>query len=399
MRRRAFVKGAGAVTIAFIGGAVWRAYDAGVFSVGEGPAYEPWKHWRAEARDGPLALVRAAILASNPFNTQPWLFRVTDSWIEVYADNRRNTGAFDPYLRELRIGIGCAIENLMLAAPANGYRATLVLNSGTLERAAVRPARDLVARVELTTGPREVTELYAAIPRRHTNRNPFDAARPLPAGFADALRRLADDQPDVAVQLFSSSADKTRFVEICTQSVLDGLGDVDAREGTARWERDWKSLQVQHDGSSIDDAGLPPLTAAAMKVLPSRIIQLFQPRQTTDITKLIKTGYTDLLATGQLFGLIAVRDVYDQEQSIRAGRVWQRSHLLATARGLAARPANQPVQLVDRERSHARPPREAEILTTLTHDAAWKPTFMFFMGYPTRPANASARRGVGEVVI
>lgn len=50
------------MTIAVVGGAVWRAYDTGVFSVGEGPAYEPWKDWRTESHDGPLALVRAAIL-------------------------------------------------------------------------------------------------------------------------------------------------------------------------------------------------------------------------------------------------------------------------------------------------------------------------------------------------
>jgi hypothetical protein len=46
MQRRSFLKGAGAVTVVVVGGGVWRAYDQGVFSVGEGPAYEPWKDWR-----------------------------------------------------------------------------------------------------------------------------------------------------------------------------------------------------------------------------------------------------------------------------------------------------------------------------------------------------------------
>jgi len=59
VRRRAFLKGAGVVTVAVLGGGVWRAYDEGVFSVGEGPAYEPWKNWRNTANEGPLVLVRA----------------------------------------------------------------------------------------------------------------------------------------------------------------------------------------------------------------------------------------------------------------------------------------------------------------------------------------------------
>jgi hypothetical protein len=45
VKRRSFLQGAGVVTVVVVGG-VWRAYDQGVFSVGEGPAYEPWKTWR-----------------------------------------------------------------------------------------------------------------------------------------------------------------------------------------------------------------------------------------------------------------------------------------------------------------------------------------------------------------
>ena len=48
--RRNFLKGMGVVTIVVAGGVVWRAADSGVFSAGQGPAYEPWLNWR-EAGD------------------------------------------------------------------------------------------------------------------------------------------------------------------------------------------------------------------------------------------------------------------------------------------------------------------------------------------------------------
>jgi nitroreductase len=75
---------------------------------------------RKDSNGGALALVRAAILAASPHNTQPWLFKVTNSSIELYIDTNRNVGALDPYLREEHIGMGCALKNLMLAAAARG---------------------------------------------------------------------------------------------------------------------------------------------------------------------------------------------------------------------------------------------------------------------------------------
>jgi len=101
VRRRSFLKGAEVVTVVVVGGGVWRAYDQGVFSVGEGPAYEPWTDWLNTAPNALLALLRAAILAASPHNTQPSLFKVTNSSIELHIDTQRDFGALDPYLRSI----------------------------------------------------------------------------------------------------------------------------------------------------------------------------------------------------------------------------------------------------------------------------------------------------------
>jgi hypothetical protein len=137
----------------------------------------------------PLALVRAAILAASPHNTQPWLFKVTNSSIELYIDTKRNVGALDPYLREEHIGMGCALENLMLAAAANGYQATVTLSSRKAWADSRRAGRNLLARVDLAAGKREESELYDAIPRRHTNRSAYLPQKPIPPEFIDTLSR------------------------------------------------------------------------------------------------------------------------------------------------------------------------------------------------------------------
>ena len=203
MQRRTFLKGAGAVTILVAGGGVWRAFDQGVFGTGAGPAYEPWVNWRREPSDGLLALVRAAILAASPHNTQPWLFKVADGSIELYLDVRRNLGALDPFLREAHLGMGCALENLMLAAQAKGTAFRLTLAQGKLGPIPAGPEPLLVARVEISACIQEFNELYEAIPRRHTNRAAFLPHEPIPSPFLDTLGHLAGDEPDIRIFLFT----------------------------------------------------------------------------------------------------------------------------------------------------------------------------------------------------
>jgi len=99
-----------------------------------------------------------------------------------------------------------------------------------------------------------------------------------------------------------------------------------------------------------------------------------------------------------MFGLIAVRDRYDPQQSLGAGRIWQRAHLYATAHGVAGRPANEAVKMVDHERSTGQEARHAGPLAELIGDTAWEPTFMFYMGYAVRTGPASPRRPVELVV-
>jgi len=393
MKRRAFLRTTGVLTIAVVGGGVWRAWDQGVFSTAQGPAYQPWKDWRSEATEGPLALVRAAILAASPHNTQPWLFKVSNPAIELHIDTRRNVGALDPYLREEHIGMGCAQENLLLAAAANGYAATVTTIPGKLAPIPTEPKPRLVARVDLTPGKREENELYQAIPRRHTNRSPYDPNRPIPAEFVDALSRLPGDDQDVKVFLFTGEAQRKKIVAASSTANAEIYSDAAVQAGSGQWVRThWSDVQKYRDGLTIDAFGLPPVATAVAKMMTDRQLAWAAAHSETN-------GYSNLMLSAPLIGFIAVRDRYDQEQCLRAGRIWQRAHLLATARGLAGRPCNELVEMVDHERAVGRPATRLAILNEITGDAAWQPTFVFYMGYASWPAHASPRRPVQAVSI
>jgi len=387
MRRRSFLKGAGVLTVAVVGGGVWRAWDQGVFSTGYGPAYEPWKDWR-NAKGSPLALVSAAILAASPHNTQPWLFRVSDSSIELHIDKSRNVGALDPYLREEHIGMGCALENLLLAAPANGYAATATLLPGQLAPIPAEPKPQLLARIALTPGKREADELYNAIPLRHTNRGRYDSRKPLPPDFVDALSHLPDGDADVKLFLYTDEADRKNIAKVSSAANKEIYSDPNVQAGSERWVRlQWSQVQRYRDGLTIDAFGLPPIATGIVKTLPQRMLGWLGSRSQKDT-------YSGLMLSAPLIGFIAVRDRYDQQQCLLAGRTWQRAHLFATSKGIAARPCNEAVEMVDHERALGRPASRAALLNEITGDPTWQPTFVFYMGYPTLTAHASPRRPV-----
>jgi len=377
--------------LALVGAGGWWAHRQGVFSVAAGPAYEPWLSWRADA--GSLALVRAGILAANPHNTQPWLFKVADRRIEIYADTARNLGTFDPYLREMHIGLGCAVQNMVLVAAAHGQAANVTVVEGTLEPIPRTPQRNLVATVELSPGPERRDELYDAIPHRHTNRAPYDPARPVAAELLQLLRSQAGEGSTLKLLLFSAEPERKQLGDLMVSATERIIADTAMVDDSERWFRmRWADVQQYRDGPTLDTAGLPPLVAALAKIAPA-------PSAETNHRFWLDATREKQVPSAPVLGLIAVEQLYDRAQAIGAGRAWQRMHLFATAHGLAMQPINQPVELVDRERQLAREPVAAGALASLVGDPAWKPTFAFRLGFPTRDAPPSPRRPVSDVVI
>ncbi len=390
MERREFLKAGGASTALSFGGGSWYADRRGVFSVGAGPAYVPWKDWLSGT--GALALVRAALLAASPHNTQPWRFKVEDASIELHLDRQRNVGALDPFLREEHIGMGCALENLVLAAPANGYAATAALAAAKLQTISEGPQSELVARVDLAPCEPHESELYRAIPHRHTNRSLYDNQKPLPSGVVEDLRRLAEDEDDVRLFLFTDAASRKRIVEISFHANTRLYSDPRVEAASYRWIRlRWDEVQQYRDGLTVDALGLPPVTSAIAKMLPAPVLAGL-------ISRGQKEGYAERMLAAPLIGMIAVRDRYERTQCLRAGRLWQRTHLFATHRGFAGRPGNEAMELVDYERALDRPAACLAQLSEITGDRSWEPTFVFLLGYATESAHASPRRPVQTVL-
>ena len=386
MSRRVFLKrlgtGAGAVTVVVSGGVAWRVMDQGVLTPGTGPAYEAWR--ASLTGDGPLSLVRAAILAANAHDTQPWAFRIAADRIDLFADRMRTIGTVDPVGRELEISLGCALENLLVAAPANGYGAALTLLPESSDP-------DHVARVELSATPAAGSPSFEAIPRRHTDRSGYDTTKAVKRIVLDDLARLADD-PAVSLVWLDAAPVKERFGQLTVQATEALIADPDqSRDDFAWYRQDWAEIQRRKDGITVDTAALPEPMRLFVRMLPA------SDRST------LQQGWVDAtrdrhVATAAAFGLIAVADGTDPAQRIAAGRLLQRVHLAATISGLALQPLNQVFERIDRETSAGLEPTFGTAVAQLSPPEAQIVT-AFRIGHPISTPHLSPRRPAEDVLI
>jgi nitroreductase len=386
MNRRRFlgIVGLGVGTLAFAGagGLTWRAVDGGVFATGTGPAYAAWDQLGPSGQ-GSLGMVRAGVLAANAHNAQPWHFRVATDRIDLFADTSRSLGTMDPLGREMHISLGCALENLALAGPANGKAPTVTLWPDLADRTHI-------ARVDLVPTRPSASALFAAIPNRHTNRAAYDTARPVTQRQLDTFGDLIN-VPEIELVWFTKAGDMRAFGDLTMRATEAIIADPRQAADDFAWYRtDWQEIQARKDGITIDPSGESLLIRDLAKVLPVS-------RKQNNDGWLSGTRGTQI-PTAAAFGALIVRDPLDPIQRLCVGRIWQRMHLSATAQGLGMQPMCQVLERIDREQSAG---LQTDCTTAM---AAMLPArrhavMTFRIGYPTTDALRSPRRPAMEVTV
>ena len=377
-------KGTAAVAVVGAGALGWRVLQTGVPG-SRGAPFEPWTAFADLPANDPLSLVGAAILASNPHNTQPWMFSVGPTQIDLHAVPERHLGAMDPFTREMWLGLGCAVENMVQAAAGKGFAIeslTAAPNAGADHHAARLMLRPMA------TAP---SHLHEAIIKRRTNRADYLPDAALPRALLEALASAAaPSKADARLLLLparsalgqafaAGTLDATRWI------TRDPTMDADSHH----WYRATpRAVAAHRDGVSLPTAGLPPLITTLGQLMP-------EPDSEKTAGYWIASTQRQL-ASAPWFGVIAVRDLYDRRQQIEAGRLWQRLHLELAHAGLAAHPLNQMPEVVDRERQLGQPAAMARTLARFA-EPGWSPTFAFRFGQGSTDVPNSPRRPLADV--
>lgn len=175
-------------------------------------------------------LVRYAVLAPSSHNTQPWKFRISADRLDLFMDQERWLKVADDDQRELHISIGCALENLLVAAEhfGLGHQTDYLPDPKNPMHAAT--VRFGVKRQRSTE---RAADLLPMMVVRHTNHGEYDG-RPIPAAVLDRLQGCCVEQ-GIAVFLTPDESIKQKVDELVVRADAVEFADPAFREELGHW--------------------------------------------------------------------------------------------------------------------------------------------------------------------
>jgi hypothetical protein len=268
-------------------------------------------------------LIRCATLAASSHNTQPWTFEVGPDAIAIVADLTRRCPVVDPDDAHLYKSLGCAAENLVQAAQAQGL--TTEVRFDATRHAVVVDLQPGVAAVS--------SELFDAIGERQCTRLAFDGT---PVDLDDVAKlEVAGTGPGVRTVAITDRAAVGAFGDLVAQGNGIQLTDRRFRRELLSWIRFNPAAALRSgDGLAGRCTGNPSLPTWLGKLLSPVVI-----RAGTQVER-------DTEHIGSSAGIAVVITEGDDEPAwVEAGRAYERLALQAALLDIRTAFVNQPIEV------------------------------------------------------
>jgi hypothetical protein len=284
-------------------------------------------HLAARAQNADfIKLVEYATKAPSGHNTQPWVFRISTSEIEIHPDFSKSLPVADASHRELFISLGCAATNLVIAAAEFGYGTRLSIEKDSISHAFVR--------VQLFREEGIKSTLFNQIVKRQTNRAIYDG-RTIEANVIDSL---LTSRPDEGVGIFAFANGSTKFEELShlvSQGNMLQMSDKAFKKELLDWMR-FNKGQINNNPTGLTHVvmGVPPMPGFLARGMVKTALNP-KSQNKTDMQKIASSSH---------FVLFTVSD-NSPENAIRLGMSLERFLLETTQLGVAHAYMNQPCQV------------------------------------------------------
>ncbi len=301
----------------------------------EAAVREIWRHTDPLPAGGPEALremVRYATLAPSSHNTQCWRFQAAERSIVIRPDFDRRCPVVDPDDHHLFVSLGCAAENLMLAAEAMGFRGELSFD----------PGNGGALRVALAKATPRRSPLFEAIPRRQSTRGEYDG-KPL-AGEAWRLLERACSVDGVGVRFLTERREMERVLEFVVEANRAQMRDRAFVRELTGWLR-FNGRQAVRLGDGLFSAcsGNPTAPSWLGRLLVGFFLD--EAKESEKYTRHVRSSA----------GLAVFFSAGDEDRArwIAVGRGFQRVALQAEALDIRTAHLNQPIEIASVRASFA----------------------------------------------
>lgn len=268
-------------------------------------------------------LVRYATLAANGHNAQPWKFALREDTIEFHPDASRRLPVVDPHDRELWISLGCALENLLVAARAAGYTADVTYPG----------AADFIA-VRLAVDTPQSSPLFDAIPLRQSTRSAYNRQL-VPVADLDRVQAVPLE-PGVTLRFVTNPAGMATVIETVAQGNLRQYADRAFVDELLAWLRfNKKEAMAALDGLYSRCSGNPEVPHWLGRMFVSGT----KPQQQADAD-------TEKLRSSP-GAVVVASDADDKAAWVRTGQVYERLALTMTALNIKSAFLNQPIEVAE----------------------------------------------------
>jgi nitroreductase len=260
-----------------------------------------------------------AVRAPSVHNTQPWLWRIGENGIQLYANPELQLHSADPDSRDLTISCGIALNHCVVAFAAAGWLAKV-------HRFPNPADSSHLAAIEL--GPYPATEvdisLAQAIPRRQTDRRRYGS-------------RVVSDA-DIALM---GSRSARSGVMLRNVESLTHLSELVAEAASRHAESSaYLNELTLWSGRYAAEAGVPARSAPRLD--PTTAI----PRRAFAGPALTEPAGGEPANDNAVVLALGTRDD-DDAARLRAGEATSLVLLTATALGLASCPITEPLEIAE----------------------------------------------------
>ena len=307
-------------------------------------------------------LISFAICAPSGHNSQPWKFQIVGNTIVISPDFSKRLPIVDSSDIELFISLGCALENMQIAATNYGYLSDYDYTDGKIVVTFTKS--DSCA----------VDSLFAHIKTRHTHRGSFTGEK-IPQEQIEALKQI--DNKSVAT--FASGTPAADFIcrEIEEGNVIQ-MSDTAFKRELLSWMRfNKKHIEQTNNGLCYNVLGFP----ATPMFMGKKIVKSFlkpESQNKTDDKVNASVSHFCLLCT----------DGKSEKDYIALGKKLERVLLTVCGSGLAYNFSNQPCEipeLTDKLRSEL--------------NIAGYPAVLLRLGYGAEPKFRAPRESVESVLM